>query len=90
MKDTLIDELDYQLAPEEAWDKLVKFYGVIEPQKPICRTVIEQGMFVKHCKVEVYLMDLKLCPNNKMDNVISKQFSRADKIGKLDKELRML
>ena len=26
-------------------------------------------------------MDLKLCPNSKMDNVITKQFSRADTIG---------
>ena len=50
-------------------------------QAPVARKVIEQGMFVKHCKVEVYLMDLKLCENADIDKVVSKQFSRADTIG---------
>ena len=45
------------------------------------RKVIEQGMFVKHCKVEVYLMDLKLCNNSHIDDVLTHQFSRADTIG---------
>ena len=43
--------------------------------------MIEQGMFVKHCKVEVYLMDLKLTENSDINTVISKQFSRAATIG---------
>ena len=51
-------------------------------QEGIARKVIEQGMFVKHCKVEVYLMDLKLCQNNNMEQVVSKQFSRSNTIGK--------
>lgn len=51
-------------------------------QEPIARKVIEQGMFVKHCKVEVYLIDLKLCQNSDMDAVHTKQFSRAITIGK--------
>ena len=48
---------------------------------PIARKVIEQGMFVKHCKVEVYMMDLKLCQNDSIEQVTSRQFSRADTIG---------
>ena len=51
-------------------------------QVPVGRKVIEHGMFVKHCKVEVYLMDLKLCPNKNLDQVVTKHFSRADTIGK--------
>lgn len=83
LKPTLIDELDYQLVPEEAWDKLSKLYGLTHNQGPICRKVIEQGMFSKLTKVEIYLMDLKLCTNAKMDDVVSHKFSRADTIGML-------
>jgi len=50
-------------------------------QEPIERHVIEQGMFVKHCKVEVYLMDLKLSENSDINTVVTKQFSRAATIG---------
>ena len=51
-------------------------------QEPIERHVIEQGMFVKRCKVEVYLMDLKLSQNFDMNTVIIKQFSRGTTISK--------
>lgn len=37
---------------------------------------------MKHCKVEVYLLELKLCENNNMDNVVTRHFSKADTIGK--------
>lgn len=39
-------------------------------------------MFVKHCKVEVYLTELKLCENGNMNNVVTRRFSKADTIGK--------
>lgn len=38
-------------------------------------------MFVKHCKVEVYLLELNLCENNNMDNMVTRHFSKADTIG---------
>lgn len=44
--------------------------------------VIEHGMFVKHCKVEVYLLELNMCENNNMDIVVTRHFSKADTIGK--------
>ena len=44
--------------------------------------VVEHGMFVKHCKVEVYLLELNLCENDNMDNVVTRHFSKADTIGK--------
>lgn len=50
-------------------------------QTPIQRKVIEQGMFVKHCKVEVYLMDLKLCENSNVTDTETMTFSRCDTIG---------
>ncbi len=39
-------------------------------------------MFVKHCKVEVYYVELKLVENSKPDNFIKKKFSKSDTIGK--------
>lgn len=82
LKENLIDELDYMLVPEEAWLKLVDWYGMMDGQVSIGRKVIEQGLFVKHRKVEVYLMDLKLCSYRDMETIVTETFSRADTIGK--------
>lgn len=51
-------------------------------QEPIIRKVIEQGMYVKYCKVEVYLIELKLCENSDTTAVVTRTFSRADTIGR--------
>uniref|UniRef100_A0A8C6PAC4 Ubiquitin carboxyl-terminal hydrolase n=1 Tax=Nothobranchius furzeri TaxID=105023 RepID=A0A8C6PAC4_NOTFU len=90
LKEHLIDELDYVLVPTEAWNKLVSWYSCLEGQKPIVRKVVEHGMFVKHCKVEVYLLELNLCENDNMDNVITRHFSKADTIDTIEKEMRKL
>ncbi|XP_039616787.1 ubiquitin carboxyl-terminal hydrolase 15-like isoform X5 [Polypterus senegalus] len=90
LKDHLIDELDYILVPTEGWNKLVSWYGLAESQEPIVRKVVEQGMFVKHCKVEVYLTELKLCEDGSMDNVVTRRFSKADTIDAIEKEMRKL
>ncbi|XP_017349694.1 ubiquitin carboxyl-terminal hydrolase 15 isoform X1 [Ictalurus punctatus] len=90
IKEHLIDELDYILVPTEGWNKLVSWYGLTEGQEPIARKVVEQGMFVKHCKVEVYLTELKLCEDSNMDNVITRRFSKADTIDTIEKEMRKL
>uniref|UniRef100_A0A667ZBV9 Ubiquitin carboxyl-terminal hydrolase n=1 Tax=Myripristis murdjan TaxID=586833 RepID=A0A667ZBV9_9TELE len=87
IKEHLIDELDYILVPTEGWNKLVSWYGLTDGQEPISRKVVEQGMFVKHCKVEVYLTELKLCEDSNMDNVVTRRFSKADTI---EKEMRKL
>ena len=49
--------------------------------------VIEDGMFVKHCKVEVYLMELKLGIYDKEDEDQLKTvyFSKMDTVGKTKK-----
>ncbi|XP_061218320.1 ubiquitin carboxyl-terminal hydrolase 4 isoform X5 [Neopsephotus bourkii] len=80
LKEHLIDELDYVLVPTEAWDKLVMWYGCMDGQQPIVRKVVEYGLFVKHYKVEVYLLELKLCESSDPDNVISCHFSKADTV----------
>ncbi|XP_029016817.1 ubiquitin carboxyl-terminal hydrolase 15-like isoform X2 [Betta splendens] len=90
IKEHLIDELDYILVPTEGWNKLVSWYGLTKGQEPIARKVVEQGMFVKHCKVEVYLTELKLCEDSNMDNVITRRFSKADTIDMIEKDMRKL
>ncbi|XP_041349901.1 ubiquitin carboxyl-terminal hydrolase 15-like isoform X2 [Gigantopelta aegis] len=90
LKEHLVDDLDYYLLPAEAWTKLVAWYGTVEGQESISRKVIEQGMFVKHCKVEVYLLDLKLCENSESNKFVNKQFSRTDTIDALEKEMRRM
>uniref|UniRef100_A0A8C7WAH2 Ubiquitin carboxyl-terminal hydrolase n=1 Tax=Oncorhynchus mykiss TaxID=8022 RepID=A0A8C7WAH2_ONCMY len=90
LKEHLIDELDYVLVPTEAWNKFVSWYGCLEGQRPIVRKVVEHGMFVKHCKVEVYLLELNLCENDNMDNVVTRHFSKADTIDSIEKEMRSL
>ncbi|XP_071242252.1 ubiquitin carboxyl-terminal hydrolase 15-like isoform X2 [Salvelinus alpinus] len=90
IKEHLIDELDYILIPTEGWNKLVSWYPLMEGQEPISRKVVEQGMFVKHCKVEVYLTELKLCEDRDMDNVVTRRFSKADTIDTIEKEMRKL
>ncbi|XP_041072287.1 ubiquitin carboxyl-terminal hydrolase 15-like isoform X1 [Carcharodon carcharias] len=90
LKEHLIDELDYILVPTEGWNKLVSWYGLRKNQEPIARKVVEQGMFVKHCKVEVYLTELKLCENSNMNTVITRRFSKADIIDTIEKEMRKL
>ncbi|XP_017658694.1 ubiquitin carboxyl-terminal hydrolase 4 isoform X5 [Nannospalax galili] len=90
LKEHLIDELDYVLVPTEAWNKLLNWYGCVEGQQPIIRKVVEHGLFVKHCKVEVYLLELKLCENSDPTNVLSCHFSKADTIATIEKEMRKL
>jgi len=90
LKEHLVDDLDYVLVPEEAYKKLSAWYGVGEGQEAIVRRVIEQGMYVKHCKVEVYLMELKLCQNSDINTVATHAFSRADTIGTIEKEMRRM
>uniref|UniRef100_A0A3P9NXZ1 Ubiquitin carboxyl-terminal hydrolase n=1 Tax=Poecilia reticulata TaxID=8081 RepID=A0A3P9NXZ1_POERE len=90
LKEHLIDELDYVLVPTDAWNKLVSWYSCLEGQRPIVRKVVEHGMFVKHCKVEVYLLELNLCENDNMENVVKRHFSKADTIDTIEKEMRTL
>jgi hypothetical protein len=52
------------------------------PPPPIgCRKVVEHGLYMKHCKVEVYLLEFKLSLHSRQNDVITKQFSRASSVG---------
>ncbi|XP_071952506.1 uncharacterized protein [Antedon mediterranea] len=90
LKENLIDDLDYVLVPTTAWKKFVLWYGIIEGQEPISRKVVLHGMIVKHCKVEVYLMELKLCKisNQGQTDFVTKKFSKGDTIETIENVMR--
>ena len=50
-----------------------------------CRKVVEHGLshglYMKHCKVEVYLLEFKLCLHPKLNEPVNMTFSRAETIG---------
>ena len=81
LKDHLMEDLDYSLVPEEVWKKFTSWYGIEESSRVISRRVVEHGLYVKHCKVEVYLVEFKLALHPDIDSVVTKKFSRADNVG---------
>ena len=81
LKDHLMEDLDYSLVPEEVWKKFVAWCGIEESSRAIPRKVVEHGLYVKHCKVEVYLVEFKLALHPDVDAFQTKKFSRADTVG---------
>ena len=80
--------MDYTIMPKSAWDKLVEAFGLTEGQNPVARKVIDSGMFVRHCKIEIYFMELKLAENSTLDDVRSAKFSRNNTFGGQYVEIR--
>ena len=77
----MIDELDYFLLPEGAWLKIVSWYGVTSDQHALPRKVVEHGMYLKTCKVEVYLMEFKLSQPSDPNTFFKMKFSKGDTVG---------
>ncbi|XP_062827878.1 choline transporter-like protein 1 isoform X3 [Anolis carolinensis] len=73
-----IEGVDYEVIPIEAWNKLVNWYGCIERQRPIERTVVEYGKYFKYCKVEVYPSESKPSQNNDSVNLVRSQFKPVE------------
>ena len=81
LKDHLMEDLDYSLVPEEVWKKFVSWYGIEEASQLIPCHVVEHGLYMKHYKVEVYLVEFKLALHPDVDSCVTKKFSRADTFG---------
>lgn len=88
VRDHLMEELDYFLLPESAWAKLVSWYQLSQKSRPLARKVVEHGMYMKHCKVEVYLLEFKLSLHPNLNNSKTRSFSRADTVGDLEAALK--
>ena len=85
-----VDEIDYKLVPEEAWYKLLSWYGIGRGSMGIRRQVVEYGKYAKQCKVEVYPLELKssLYPEESDFKIVT--LSRCDTIHTLDKLIRQV
>jgi len=82
IRDHMIDDLDYTVVPQEGWDLLVQTFGTTAGQEPVARKVVEHGMFVKHCKVEVYKVEFLLAEHGEPDKTVKMRFSKADTLCK--------
>ena len=74
LKPNLIDELDYTLLSEEAWNKFIEWYGYKDGQEPISRKVIAQGKFTLSYRVEVYPLCINLCNIMKPEHVVERKY----------------
>ena len=83
LKEHLREELDYNLVPQKAWEHLLEWYGLSNDSKPIARKVVEYGLYMKHCKVEVYLLRFRLSLHPKLSEHTTKEFSRSNTVGML-------
>jgi ubiquitin carboxyl-terminal hydrolase 4/11/15 len=83
-----MEEQDYSVLPETAWNKLTSWYGLEEQSMVIARKVAVHGMYMKHCKVEVYLLEFKLTIHPDFNNVKYYSFSRGDTVANLETALK--
>ncbi|XP_026990168.2 E3 ubiquitin/ISG15 ligase TRIM25-like [Tachysurus fulvidraco] len=90
IREHLLEHLDYNLLPKEVWGKLLSWYGLSEHQKPIARKVVEEGLFAKSYKVEVFFTELRLCEFSNMDQGISRHFSKVETVACIEKEMRKI
>lgn len=85
-----MENIDFTVVPEEAWNSLVQWYTLTEGQEPIARKVIDQGIFNKNCNIEIYLIDLKLCHHSNIDSPETEYFSRMTTLEQVEKTMRKL
>ncbi|CAG0901388.1 unnamed protein product [Darwinula stevensoni] len=90
LREHLIEDLDFVIVHKAAWDKLVDWYGLAPNQEPIPRQVVEQGMYVKTCKVEIYPSELKLCEYSDLEKQETRKFSRLTTVAQLETEMRKI
>ncbi|XP_070541952.1 uncharacterized protein [Ptychodera flava] len=88
LKEHLLAERDYSLVPEVGWKKLISWYGKVSGQQPIARKVIGNGGISKNFKVEVHLMEFKLCKYPILDVSVMRKFSRESTISEIEDKMR--
>ena len=88
LRNHLMEELNYFLLPEVAWKKMTSWYGLSKNSRPIARKVVEHGKYMKHCKVEAYLLEFKCAIHPHLSFTKSHAFSRADTVGDLEAVIR--
>ncbi|XP_068082079.1 ubiquitin carboxyl-terminal hydrolase 15 [Anabrus simplex] len=96
LKEDLQQGVDFLFVPIELWNHFICWFGIVEGQKPLARKkwsigiVIEFGLFVRHCTIELYLIRLKLYKDFDMSFSILENFSKADSIVHIAETCRRL
>ena len=94
IREHMIEEIDYVLVPDLAWDMLVAEFGLKDnvegTSSAVKRNVIEDGMFEKQLKVEVYLIELQVAENSNMGEQKMKKFSRTDTLAEVQNVIKEL
>jgi len=94
IREHMIDEMDYVLVPEEAWDMLVAEFGLQDnvegTSSAVKRKVVEHGMFVKQFKVEVYYIEFQLAENSNLEEQKKKKFSKSDTLEEIQTVMKEL
>ena len=94
IREHMIGEIDYVVVPDLAWDMLVAEFGLKDnvegTSSAVKRNVIEDGMFVKQLKVEVYLIELQVAENSNMGEQKIKKFSRTDTLAEVQNVIKEL
>merc|ERR1719210_1420236 len=94
IREHMIDEMDYVLVPEEAWDMLVAAFGLQDnvegTSSAVKRKVVEHGMFVKQFKVEVYYIEFQLAENSNLEEQKKKKFSKSDTLEEIQTVMKEL
>ena len=94
IREHMIGEIDYVVVPDLAWDMLVAEFGLKDnvegTSSAVKRNVIEDGMFVKQLKVEVYLIELHVAENSNMREQKMKKFSRTDTLAEVQNVIKEL
>ncbi|XP_065104209.1 ubiquitin carboxyl-terminal hydrolase 11 isoform X2 [Paramisgurnus dabryanus] len=85
LKERLVENEDFVLVPAEAWHKLLLWYDMMDDQPALERKVIDLPSTVK---VEVYPVEIHLCLFSNLENTVTAQFSRTDKIYALQQHIR--
>lgn len=81
LKEHMVEGIDYALVPAEAWEMLVRTFGLTPGQVPIVRKVFEAGTFNRYLKVEIYKVKLLLTEVGNSNNAVKKYFSKSDTLG---------
>jgi len=81
LREHLLEGSDYKLISEKGWNKLLKWFGMVDGQKSLRRYVIEHGLYVKETKVEIYPLEMSICLFRKVENVIPMKFSKTTTLG---------
>lgn len=87
LNESLQESTDYVFIPEEAWNILVRHFGIVDERHVIRRTVVQQSH--NYNIVEVYPIELKLCLYGNKD-VVNKVFSRVTKLSEVIAEMKKI